>query len=398
MIERILKPALFKAGFLQAAQRAAFLFLLVEFFDELNYGVQGAALPAMRLDLGLDYGQIGLLLSLSGLLAGLVEPLILLFGDSRWRKSIMLGGGLVIAASLVVIASAQSFLPLLLASIVSYPASGAFVTLAQATLVDQNPERRSQMMARWSAAGSLGNLIGPLMMAAGFSLGLGWRWAFLALAVFGVLLVLASSRERFDSTQVHHEEAADELFKPAELISNLRRAFSNRQLLRWLLLLQLSDLLLDVFTSYQTLYLADVMGLSNVQVGLVLSGLMLAGLLSDLLLIPLLEHQPGRRLVRVSAAAACLVYPAMLLAPWPAVKIALTLAIPFTTLGWYPVLLGEAFASLPERSATVMATSSLFSTLGNILVLLVGWVALQAGLPTAMWLLLLGPLALVIGL
>ena len=44
-------------------------------------------------------------------------------------------------------------------------------------------------MARWSVAGSLASLAGPLVVAGGFALGWSWRWVFFALA--GVLLVLA---------------------------------------------------------------------------------------------------------------------------------------------------------------------------------------------------------------
>ena len=50
----------------------AFLFLLIEFFDELNYGVEGAALPAIRTDLGLSYAQVGLLLGLPAIIVALI--------------------------------------------------------------------------------------------------------------------------------------------------------------------------------------------------------------------------------------------------------------------------------------------------------------------------------------
>jgi len=46
---------------------------------------------------------------------------------------------------------------LLLAVTVSYPASGAFVGLTQATMIGRYPARESEMMARWTAAGTLGN-------------------------------------------------------------------------------------------------------------------------------------------------------------------------------------------------------------------------------------------------
>jgi hypothetical protein len=67
-----------------------------------------------------------------------------------------------------------------------------------------------------------------------------------------------------------------------------------------------------------------------------------------------------------------------------------------TTQGWYETLQGEAYAAMPGRSGTVMALKSAVGLLGGGLIWFVGWFAAQAGLPAAMWLLLLGPLALIL--
>jgi FSR family fosmidomycin resistance protein-like MFS transporter len=99
-------------------------------------------------------------------------------------------------------------------------------------------------------------------------------------------------------------------------------------------------------------------------------------------------------LVRWTAILTLIVYPAWLLAPWLWAQVLLLVAIRFTTLGWYQVLQGEAFASAPGRSGTVSALSSISGLLGGPLVWIVGLIANQAGLPAAMWLLLLGPLSL----
>jgi hypothetical protein len=125
--------------------------------------------------------------------------------------------------------------------------------------------------------------------------------------------------------------------------------------------------------------------------------LMVTGLAADLLVIPLLERIPGRQLVRLSALFACLLYPALLLIPSPAAKLGLLVVLSFSTLGWYPVLQGEAYAAAPGRSGTAMAVTSLAGLLGGIFAWSVGWAAGQAGLAAAMWLLLLGPLGLLLG-
>jgi FSR family fosmidomycin resistance protein-like MFS transporter len=139
-----------------------------------------------------------------------------------------------------------------------------------------------------------------------------------------------------------------------------------------------------------------VAGFTPAQASLSLSVLMIASLAADLISIPLLERIPGRLLVRASAAVAIVIYTAWLLAPWPLVKIVLLLAIRFSTLGWYPVLQGEAYAAVPGRSGTVLAVTSLGGLAGGALTWLVGWLAGSAGLAAALWLLLLGPVSLLL--
>ncbi len=372
-----------------------YLFLVIEFFDELNYGIGNAALPAIRTDLGISYVQIGLLLGLPGVINTFIEPLLMLLGDTRYRKHIILAGGGAIVISLLAIASTHSFLVLLLGMVIGFPASGAFVSLSQATLMDLNPEREPQLMARWTVAGSVANLIGPLILAGGFALGFGWRWAFFALAVMCALLLGLSWFSRIPShekVETSHQAGID----GKALLAGLWGAIRNAHLMRWLVLLQFSDLLLDVLTGYLPIYFTDVTGMSLAQASLMMSVLMLAGLISNIVLIPILERFPGRNLVRISACLTGILYMAWLLVPWLWVKLILIVLIKLVTLGWYEVMQGEAFASLPGRSGTVMAIGSLTGALGGGISFFIGWVASQAGLPAAMWILLLGPISLVL--
>ena len=389
------KKIILLSNLVKGAVSLTFLFMLIEFFDELNYGVGNAALPAIRTDLGLSYVQVGLLLGLPGIINTFIEPLLMLLGDTRYRKHIMLGGGLAIVLSLVAIASAHSFSVILVAMLIGFPASGAFVTLSQATLMDLNPGREPHMMARWTVAGSLANLIGPLILAGGFALGFGWRWAYFGMALLCLVLVGFTWLRHIP---MHQRTEASREIKPTakRLFRGLWQAFRNPHLMRWMVLLQFSDLLLDVLTGYLALYFTDVIGFTVAQASLMLSVLMLAGLLSNIALIPLLERYPGRNLVRVSAALAGILYATWLLVPWLWAKISLIILIKLVTLGWYEVLQGEAFAAEPGRSGTVMAINSVIGVLGGGISFFVGWVAAQAGLPAAMWILLLGPVSLVL--
>jgi nitrate/nitrite transporter NarK len=151
---------------------------------------------------------------------------------------------------------------------------------------------------------------------------------------------------------------------------------------------------MDVFTSYLPLYFTDVAGTTPAQASMMLSLGMAASLASDIVLIPLLERVPGRRVVRVSSAAVAVLYPIWLLAPGLGAKIVLVLMIKFLTLGWYSVLQGEVYASAPGRSGTVAAITSLSGILGSVFPWVIGWSAERLGLESAMWILLLGPICL----
>ena len=66
----------------------------------------------------------------------------------------ILGGGIVFVLTLLGVASAHSFGVLLVAFIAFYPASGAFVSLTQAEIMDAWPDRQARLMARWDLAGA----------------------------------------------------------------------------------------------------------------------------------------------------------------------------------------------------------------------------------------------------
>ncbi len=357
----------------------------------------GTARPSLRVDLGLSYAQVGILLGLPSALNTFFEPALMLLGDTRARKALIIAGGLGMSFSAALIAGAHSFAALLLAAIISYPSSGAFVTLSQATLMDLNPGREPHMLARWTASGSLANLIAPLILAGGFALALGWRWMYAALAVGGLALTLLTA---FRPLPIHPQSVSNLSggwrLALGELLRNLWETGRNLNLLRWLGLLEVSDLLLDMFSGYVALYFADVMGLNAVQTSLALTLLMLVSFTSDLALIPLLGRFAGRAIVRFTAFWAIPIFIAFLLAPWPLAKIGLALLVRLATLGWYPVLEGEAFAAANGRSGTMKAVQSLGGLLAGGMAAGIGWVAGQAGLQTAMAILLLGPLCLAV--
>lgn len=367
--------------------------LTIELLDELVDGVTGAAWPLLREDLALSYTEVGLLLGVPALLANVIEPVFGLLADAGRRRAVILGGGVAFAVSLVLYAVAGNFWALLAASVLFYPASGAFVSLTQAALMDAEPSRRENNMARWTLAGSVGNVVGPLLIGLAVTVGLGWRPVFALLAALTVGALALAWRSREVLTGGRADEGLDWRTSLGEAWAALRRG----EVRASLTLLECSNLLLDVFRGFLALYFVDAVGASPAVASLAVAVLTGVGLVGDALVVPLLERVPGAWYVRRSAGMAVLVLPAFLLVPSVPVKLVLLGVLGLLTAGWYAVLQARLYGSLPERSGTVMALGSVAGLAGGAVLPLLGLVAERFGIEAAMWLLLAGPLALVVG-
>lgn len=394
------------AGVLRRRLRgmSAFMFtlLVIEFLDEIIFGTGELVLPVIRDDLGLTYAQIGLLLGLPRIFASLIEPAFGVLADIGYRRLIIIGGGAAFAVSLAGIAGARSFLVLLLAEALFSPASGAFVSLSQATLMDLDPKRHEQNMARWTLAGALGIVIAPLAFAGFSALGLGWRELYAAFALFTVMMIVVTYRQRRHIPE-NGGRAADigEEGIRAGFITGLRtaaRELRRGEVLRWLALLEFSDLLLDGLHGYLALYFVDAAGTDQAGATLAVAVWTGVGLIGDILLIPLLERMSGLRYLRISVVIELLLYPAFLLAPSLTGKLILLGLIGIFNAGWYSVLAGQLYTSMPGRSGMVQTVGNVFSWIGALIPFGVGLAAQSFGLEAAMWLLWLGPWALLIGL
>jgi len=372
------------------------IYLLVEFLDELVFGVGEAAWPLIRNDLGLNYFQIGLAISLPGVLGNIIEPFLFILSDVWKRRVIVLLGGAFFTASLLFTATSTTFYLLLFSFILFNPASGAFVGLSQASLMDAAPTRHEQNMARWTFAGSLGVVFGPLLLGGLALINWGWRPAYWVLASLSTLILLAAFKRLPRS-----RTTSNDFPLPRAYFESLRTALSalkNGLVLRWLVLLEFSDLMLDILHGFLALYLVDVMNLSAANAAFVLAVYTGIGLLGDFLLIPLLERVRGLDYLRVSVILECVLFPLFLLSSILWVKLILLGLIGLFVVGWYAILKANLFSSMQGQSGTAQALGSISGIVGKLIPLGIGLVAQAHGLQTAMWLLLGGPLALLIGL
>jgi MFS transporter, FSR family, fosmidomycin resistance protein len=373
--------------------RFTFLLLAIEFLDELVFGAREAAWPLIRDDLNLTYAQVGLLLSVPAIIANLIEPPLGILADVWNRRVLVLGGGIMFGVALALTAGAPSFSVLLLSFVLFYPASGAFVSLSQATLMDLHPHRHEQMMARWNLAGSLGVVAGALALTIVAAVALGWRGLFAGMAGLAFLLTLVAWRQPFLTPARGGE--------PVSFVAGVgagMEAIRRPTVLRWLLLLEVADLTHDVLLGFLALYLVDVAGFTPALAATAVAIRMGGGLLGDVLLVPLLSRVRGLVYLRYSAVAVLLMYPSFLLASSLSLKLALLAGIAIFGAGWYPILKGQLYSAIRGRSGTVMAVSSAAGVLGGLVPLGLGALAAQWGLGSAVWLLALGPLVLLLGI
>lgn len=371
-----------------------FVLLAIEFLDELVYGLGQAALPLIRDSLNLNYAEIGLLFTIPGIVALFIEPLFGLFADGKLRRRLILGGGIGFIAALLLTGASETFLMLLFATTLFYPSSGAFVSLSQAALMDVDPTRHEQNMARWTFAGAVGVFAGPLLLGAVIAASGTWRESYFLMAALALALWVIASRFSF---------AKPAALEPEEegVGASLReawRAVRQWRVLRWMLLLEFADLMMDILNTFLALYFVDVVMAGESSAGIAVAVWAGVGLIGDLLLIPLLERVRGLSYLRVSAALNLVLYPAFLLVPGVVPKLIIIALLGFTNAGWYSILQAQLYSAVPGRSGLVMTISSVTSIIHDLLPLGIGIVAELLGLDVAMWLLLLGPIALLIGI
>jgi FSR family fosmidomycin resistance protein-like MFS transporter len=338
----------------------------------------------IRHDLRLDYGEIGLLLALPGLFGSLLDPVVGVAGDGRWRRALVVAGAVGFAVSTALSALATGFVVLLVALLIGNPSAGAFVSLAQATLMDRAPAEREQNMARWTVAGSIGYVAGPLLIAAGVASGGGWRAVLLLLAVPALPLAVAARSPPPSS-------AAGGSYH------RVLRALRTREVLRWLLLLEATDLLGDILHGLIALYLVDVTGATPLEGALAVAVWTGAAFAGDVLLLVLLRHIDSRTWLRLSAALALAAYPLFLLVPSLTLKLALLAALGLLDAGWYALPKAALYGALPGGSGTAVAVGGIGGAAGAAIPAALGALAGAVGLGATMWVLLLAPVALLTG-
>jgi FSR family fosmidomycin resistance protein-like MFS transporter len=106
----------------------------------------------------------------------------------------------------------------------------------------------------------------------------------------------------------------------------------------------------------------------------------------------------GLRYLRASVLFTLLVFPALLIVSSLPAKFVLIAVLALLNSGWYSIPQARLYDVMPNQSGTVMTLANTFGLIAALVPLALGAIAQRVGLAPTMWLLLVGPLALLVGL
>lgn len=339
-----------------ASRRAVTLGLGGRFADELLGGLPDVLMPTLQRTLGLRYSQVGVLALVLDYVGAVVEPANGLLIDLWQRRWLMAWGAALLGLAVIVIGAATSFFMLVLGFALYGLGSGPLAHTADAVLVEAHPTAPARIFARATSIDTVGALLAPLFVAAALWGGLDWRWLLIGagLAALGYAALLASTRFPAPAAREDGEASG---WRSAR--ANLRLVLSSRRAIAWLAFLLLHDLY-EAPLLLRTIWLSEVVGLGQAQVGLYRALEMAVTLGALIWLDRWLVRATARRVLLVAVASLLVLYPLWVLVPgiWPRVALAVPLNF-FSALIW-PVARAQSLASVSGRPGTVTAVRSLF--------------------------------------
>ncbi|MFZ4660835.1 MAG: MFS transporter [Caldilineaceae bacterium] len=248
--------------------------------DELVSGIPVLTLPLARAELNFSYAQVGLLFTVADLTGLLINPVVNAASDYWSKPRLVIGGLLGLTLGFALAASSPTFGWLLVAAVVTGATNGAVLGLGGAILIDQAPDAALATTTRWVFLATIGDLLGPLLVAGTVALQGSWRLLMGSGALIWLMVALFLSAQRFTTiqTQVVTADAEEAPMWPT-IRTNLRDGFQTPRLLRWLLLATLPSLLDEMFLGFAGLFLTDKVGIAPQMIGLALLAPTVGGLL-----------------------------------------------------------------------------------------------------------------------
>src|SRR3954465_12654160 len=197
--------------------------------DYMSRQVLSSVFPFLKVEWALSDTQLGALTSVVALTVGLLAVPLSLLGD-RWGRV----RAIVLMASIWSLATLGSALAanygeLMLSRVFIGVGEAAYGSVGLAVVLAVFPAyRRASFTGAFLAGGSFGSVIGVALGGA-LAVHLGWRWAFAAMAVLGLVLVIAYraliSDKKLDAHRVIDPADGEPVSRSAER-AKLRTLFS----------------------------------------------------------------------------------------------------------------------------------------------------------------------------
>lgn len=364
--------------------------------DEMVGGIPVLTLPLIREELHLTYVQVGLIDTVVGLTSLLVNPALEAASDHWPKPRLVLGGLLGMTLGFALVSSSPTFGWLLLAFVVLGATNGAAVGLGGNILIDQDPGAAVATTTRWVFLATIGDLLGPLLVAGTIALQGSWRLltgggALLWLIIGGLLTL-----QRITALPTPRVAHVDGQSLWQSVRTNLGDGMATPHLLRWLFLATLPALLDEMFLGFAALFLTDKLGVAPAFISLALLAPTVGGLLSLVWLERGGKDWEPSRLLGVAAWTALIGILGLVTAVHWALALPALFLIGLGAAPWYTVAQAQALKALPGRSGTVGALQTFFAPIEIAAPLLIGLAAERWGIQAGLALLLMAPIAVLI--
>jgi FSR family fosmidomycin resistance protein-like MFS transporter len=236
--------------------------IAVSFCHLLNDMMQSllpAIYPDLKADLGLNFGQIGLVTLAYQLTASMLQPLVGLYADRRPTPLALPGGTLFSFLGLVVLSMAHNYKILLIGASLLGVGSSVFHPESSRVARMASGGRHGLAQSLFQVGGNTGQALGPLAAALVVV-----RWGQSSVAFFALLLLFSAAiLWNVGRWYKHHGLARlDRGASRAAVRSRLPRAAIVRGIAVLLALIFSKYVYLTSLTSYYTFYLIKHFGLS----------------------------------------------------------------------------------------------------------------------------------------
>jgi MFS transporter, FSR family, fosmidomycin resistance protein len=340
----------------RALSRVTVLALAARFADEMLYGVVSILMPTLRTHFQLSYARVGLLTQVMLYVAGVAEPINGLLIDVWRRRWLLVFGAFGLAASLLTIGAAPTFGALLVGFAIYGVASGPLAHTADVVLVELHTQAPSRVMARVTSLSAVGELFAPALVAGAIWAGVDWRWLILALGVAMLPYGAALLRTDFPAPARHHLDSARSGIL-RDLLANVRAVVTARTTLIWLIFLR-AMYTMESADSFEALWLADVVGMSQALIGVYYAWEITAALLGTLFLDRWLQVAAPRQVILIALTGMLVLTPAWFLGEGVLARFVIGAPLVFLWAMIWPIARAESLHASTRPGALTAVNSA----------------------------------------